>query len=51
MHNYNYYAERFAEVLRRQQAERADRERDRIRLISADPFDADAQRLIAEEIR
>lgn len=43
--------ERFTEVLRRQQQERAERERERIRLSTADPFDPDAQRQIAEEIR
>lgn len=43
--------EKFTEVLRKQQQERADRDRERLRLFSADPFDADAQRQIAEEIR
>ena len=45
------YAEKFSEVLKKQQEERSDRERDRIRLLGADPFDADAQQKIAEEIR
>ena len=43
--------EKFTEVLRKQQQERADKERDRIRLLAADPFDPDAQTRIAEEIR
>uniref|UniRef100_T1ISG3 Ubiquitin-like domain-containing protein n=1 Tax=Strigamia maritima TaxID=126957 RepID=T1ISG3_STRMM len=42
---------RFARVLQDQQTERADRERMRIRMLNADPFDLEAQRLIAEEIR
>jgi len=42
---------RFAKVLQEQQSERADRERMRIRMLNADPFDLEAQRLIAEEIR
>jgi DNA damage-inducible protein 1 len=44
-------AEKFTEVLNRQQAEHSERERDRIRLLTADPFDQDAQKKIAEEIR
>jgi DNA damage-inducible protein 1 len=43
--------ERFTETLRRQQGERAERDRDRIRLLAADPFDHEAQQRIAEEIR
>ncbi|XP_043206388.1 protein DDI1 homolog 2-like isoform X1 [Amphibalanus amphitrite] len=43
--------ERFTAVLNEQQKARADRERMRMRMLSADPFDAEAQRLIAEEIR
>ena len=43
--------EKFTEVLQKQQAERAEREKDRIRLLTADPFDYDAQQKIAEEIR
>jgi len=45
------FAERFAEVLKKQQDERSERERDRIRLLTADPFDHEAQYRIAEEIR
>ncbi|KAB7502210.1 Protein DDI1-like protein 2 [Armadillidium nasatum] len=41
----------FAKVLREQQEARRDRERQRIRLISADPFDMEAQKMIAEEIQ
>jgi DNA damage-inducible protein 1 len=46
-----YFAEKFTQVLKKQQEERSDRERDRIRLLGADPFDAEAQQKIAEEIR
>ena len=37
--------------MRKQQAERAERERERIRMLTADPFDAEVQQKIAEEIR
>ena len=47
----NSFAAKFTEVLRKQQAERADRERERIRMLTADPFDAEVQQKIAEEIR
>ena len=43
--------ERFTAVLNEQQQARADRERLRMRMLAADPFDAEAQRLIAEEIK
>ncbi|KAK7074376.1 cyanamide hydratase [Halocaridina rubra] len=43
--------EKFASVLREQQEMRRDRERQRIRLLTADPFDMEAQRLIANEIQ
>ncbi|XP_050307464.1 protein DDI1 homolog 2 isoform X2 [Anthonomus grandis grandis] len=41
----------FASVLREQVQARQDREQQRLRMINADPFDTEAQRLIAEEIR
>ncbi|KAK2157615.1 hypothetical protein LSH36_188g08013 [Paralvinella palmiformis] len=43
--------EKFTEVLKKQQEEKADRERERICLLGADPFDPEAQQKIAEEIR
>ncbi|KAK3587325.1 hypothetical protein CHS0354_011307 [Potamilus streckersoni] len=44
-------AERFAEVFQIQQRERIAKERERIRLLNADPFDPKVQDSIAEEIR
>lgn len=41
----------FAEVLNGQLAEKSERERKRIQMLNADPFDPEAQRMIAEEIR
>jgi len=38
-------------VLKDQQEAKAERERLRLRMLNADPFDAEAQRLIADEIR
>lgn len=38
-------------MLREQVESRAERQRQRIRMMNADPFDTEAQRLIAEEIR
>ncbi|KAF7668504.1 hypothetical protein LDENG_00007010 [Lucifuga dentata] len=43
--------ERFAKVLLEQQQDRAKREQERIRLLTADPFDLDAQAKIEEDIR
>uniref|UniRef100_A0A8D3B291 Ubiquitin-like domain-containing protein n=1 Tax=Scophthalmus maximus TaxID=52904 RepID=A0A8D3B291_SCOMX len=43
--------ERFTKVLLEQQQDRAKREQERIRLLTADPFDLDAQAKIEEEIR
>ncbi|XP_041377775.1 protein DDI1 homolog 2-like [Gigantopelta aegis] len=41
----------FNKVFKAQQEERFQRDRERIRLATADPFDAEAQKKIAEEIR
>lgn len=41
----------FAKVLREQQKMRAEKEAQRIRLLTADPFDMEAQRMIAQEIQ
>ncbi|KAL9971306.1 hypothetical protein ACROYT_G023816 [Oculina patagonica] len=43
--------QQFASVLQRQRQERADRDMQRIRTMNADPFDLEAQKQIAEEIR
>ncbi|XP_068598174.1 protein DDI1 homolog 2 [Brachionichthys hirsutus] len=43
--------ERFTKVLLEQQQDRAKREQERIRLLTADPFDLDAQAKIEEAIR
>lgn len=43
--------ESFAKVLHEQQQARANEEQRRIRMMSADIFDSEAQRMIAEEIR
>jgi len=42
--------EEFGKVLREQQEARAERERQRLRMLTADPMDMEAQRLIAKEI-
>uniref|UniRef100_A0A182NPT1 UBA domain-containing protein n=1 Tax=Anopheles dirus TaxID=7168 RepID=A0A182NPT1_9DIPT len=41
----------FATVLRKQIAERMEKQQQRLRILQASPFDAEAQRLIAEEIK
>ncbi|XP_069699339.1 protein DDI1 homolog 2 isoform X2 [Periplaneta americana] len=43
--------EEFGTVLKEQMESRAERQRQRIRMMNAHPFDTEAQRLIAEEIR
>lgn len=43
--------ERFTKVLQEQQQDRARREQERIRLLTADPFDMEAQAKIEEDIR
>nr|ACO15702.1 DDI1 homolog 2 [Caligus clemensi] len=42
--------EDFASILKEQQKARIDREKQRMRLLTADPFDTEAQKLIAKEI-
>jgi len=42
---------KFASVLHEQQEVRRDKERQRIRMVTADPFDMEAQRMIASEIQ
>ena len=42
--------EQFSKVLKEQQQARRQREAQRIRMMNADPFDLEAQRLIAKEI-
>lgn len=44
-------ADQFRKVLAEQRQERQEQERQRIRLLAADPFDLEAQRKIEEEIR
>ena len=43
--------EKFSKVLRKQQSEKKEQQLQRIRMLNADPFDPEAQKLIAEEIR
>lgn len=47
----NFSPERFTKVLLEQQQDRARREQERIRLLTADPFDLEAQAKIEEDIR
>lgn len=46
-----FSSERFTKVLLEQQQDRAKREQERIRLLTADPFDLEAQAKIEEDIR
>lgn len=46
-----FSTERFTQVLMEQQQDRAKREQERIRLLTADPFDLEAQAKIEEDIR
>lgn len=45
------HSEKFSKVFNEQQAERRRLERERHALFSADPFDPEVQKRIAEEIR
>ncbi len=47
----SFFLERFTKVLLEQQQDRARREQERIKLLTADPFDLEAQAKIEEEIR
>lgn len=49
--NVHFSTERFTKVLLEQQQDRAKREQERIRLLTADPFDLEAQAKIEEDIR
>lgn len=46
-----FFLDLFARVLREQLAARQERQTQRLRMMKADPFDTEAQRMIAEEIR
>lgn len=45
------FIDTFSSVLREQVRQREERQRERLRILNAHPFDAEAQKLIAEEIR
>lgn len=44
-------SEKFIEVFNKQRKEKMEKERERIQLMNADPFDPSVQSVIAEEIR
>ena len=46
-----FITDKFTKVLREQQKERMKKDEEKKRLALADPFDSEAQRRIAEEIR
>ena len=46
-----FVADKFKEVFEKQRQELLEKERNRIRLLTADPFDPEVQDKIAEEIR
>lgn len=49
--NFFSFVDEFATVLRRQFAEKQQAEQQKLKLLTASPFDSEAQRLIADEIR
>lgn len=46
-----FFIDLFANVLKEQMKERERRQEQRLRMVNAHPFDTEAQRLIAEEIK
>lgn len=46
-----FHLERFSQVLAQQKKERELKEKEKFLLLNSDPFDSEAQRMIAEEIR
>lgn len=44
-------SEKFSDVFRQQQSERMEKAQERMRLMSANPFNPEVQKMIAEEIR